>query len=230
MLRELHKIFQRKSLMEEALRSSCEMLEIDQMMFVGAMTSLRERHTAELDFDIYEQDRKVNQFECEVRQKVLTHLAVTGTADLNIGLVLASIVIDIERIGDYTKNMVDLAADHPSRLEAGEWESALKQHEALVANGFGKLIRALRESDESEAKRLQEGLWRVKRFCDECTSRLIHDGDLKFSRSDAVSLALYLRFLKRISAHLVNVATSITNPFDRLGYRVQGGRETAEQE
>ncbi|KPK67802.1 hypothetical protein AMJ71_10335 [candidate division TA06 bacterium SM1_40] len=225
MLKELQKIFQRKSLMEEALTESLKMLEIDRAMFVGAVKSLRERDDAELDFDIYELDRKVNEYEREVRQKVLTHLAVSGTADLNIGLVLASIVIDIERIGDFTKNIVELAGDHPRRLEAGEWESEFREIEALVANGFGRLIHALRKSDEAEAQRLQEDMWKVKRFCEQHILRLIHHESLPFSCSDAVTLALYMRYLKRISSHLVNIATSITNPFDRIGYRADTGEE-----
>ncbi len=37
--------------------------------------------------------------------------------------------------------------------------------------------------------------------------------------NEAVSTALYVRFLKRISAHLMNIASSIVNPFDRIGFR-----------
>ena len=35
----------------------------------------------------------------------------------------------------------------------------------------------------------------------------------------AVTAALYLRFLKRVSAHLKNVATSVVNPYYRIGFR-----------
>ena len=37
--------------------------------------------------------------------------------------------------------------------------------------------------------------------------------------NEAVSTALYVRFLKRISAHLMNIASSVVNPFDRIGFR-----------
>jgi phosphate uptake regulator len=36
---------------------------------------------------------------------------------------------------------------------------------------------------------------------------------------DAVVLALYARHLKRINSHLNNIATSIVNPFPRIGFR-----------
>jgi len=37
--------------------------------------------------------------------------------------------------------------------------------------------------------------------------------------NDAIATALYTRYLKRISAHLINIATSIFNPFERIGFR-----------
>ena len=35
----------------------------------------------------------------------------------------------------------------------------------------------------------------------------------------AATLAIYLRYLKRVSAHLKNVATSVVNPYHRIGFR-----------
>ena len=35
-------------------------------------------------------------------------------------------------------------------------------------------------------------------------------------------MALYLRYLKRVSAHIKNVATSVVNPYHRIGYREKG--------
>jgi phosphate transport system protein len=64
-------------------------------------------------------DKQVNRFERDVRRKVMTHLTVCGPADLAAGLVLVNVVIDIERIADYAKNIFDLARYHPRRLHAG---------------------------------------------------------------------------------------------------------------
>ena len=35
---------------------------------------------------------------------------------------------------------------------------------------------------------------------------------------EAVALTLYLRFLKRITSHLTNIASSVVNPIERIGY------------
>ena len=61
-------------------------------------------------------------FERDVRRKVMTHLSLGNTSDLTAGLVLISIVIDIERIGDYSKNIHDLATVHPDKLHGGSLE------------------------------------------------------------------------------------------------------------
>ena len=44
-------------------------------------------------------------------------------------------------------------------------------------------------------------------------------GDPNLAVTEAVSTALYARYLKRISAHMMNVASSMVNPFDRIGFR-----------
>jgi phosphate transport system protein len=219
MLKELQKIFQRKGLMEQAVEASYQMLKDDWEMFNEAVKSLRESDTAEVGINIEEKDIKINKYEREVRKKVLTHLAVNDVSDLNIGLVLISIVIDIERIGDYTKNIVELAQNHPGRLVFNPWENDLKNIEETIAKNFGVLIQALEQSDEKLAKNLLDELWKVKKQCDAFNNSLLKDDQLKLKVRDAVALALYLRYLKRVASHLMNVATSIVNPFHKIGYR-----------
>ena len=74
-------------------------------------------------------DKKINEFERDVRRKVMTHLAIGGKEDIGSGLVLVSVVIDIERIGDYTKNIYDLAVNHPKKLHGGSIEERLSEIE-----------------------------------------------------------------------------------------------------
>jgi len=219
MLKELQKLFRRKGLMEQAVDDSLEMLKEDWEMFLEAKRCLRESDTADMRLNIEEKDIKINKFEREVRKKVLTHLAVNDVTDLNIGLVLISIVIDIERIGDFTKNMVELAQNHPGRLHCKEWESLLVKIEEKISKNFGVLIQAFEESNVDLAKQLLNELWEVKKDCDHCNFTLLRDNHLKLKVSDAVALALYMRYLKRIASHLMNIATSIVNPFHKIGYK-----------
>ncbi len=219
MLKELQKIFQRKGLIEQSIEDSLEMLRVDWAMFDESVKSLRESESAELPFDIEEKDIMINKYEREVRKKILTHLAVNDVSDLNVSLILISIVVDIERIGDYTKNIVELAQKHPGKLYIEQWEEELKETEIKISKSFGILIEAFEKSDSALAKQLLDDLWKVKRKCDERNFILLENDNLGLKTHDAVALALYMRYLKRVAAHLSNVATSLVNPFHRIGYR-----------
>ena len=61
--------------------------------------------------------------------------------------------------------------------------------------------------------------WWIIKKCDEIVGDLVASPDPQLSPSDAVATALYTRYLKRIGAHLMNIATSIVNPFERIGFR-----------
>jgi len=58
----------------------------------------------------------------------------------------------------------------------------------------------------------------IKR-CDAIVTGLIKAEDQTLTAADAVSTALYARYLKRIAAHLINVSSSVVNPFERIGFR-----------
>ena len=116
MFKQIFEMFKSDSLYEQALSECHEMLEIDREMFNESINALRTSDSAEIPIDIYAMDKKINSFERDVRRKVMTHLAISGSQDLGSGLILTSVVIDIERIGDYTKNIYDLAVSYPQKL------------------------------------------------------------------------------------------------------------------
>jgi len=218
MFREWLAIFKRDTLMDRAYQRSYLMLEMTNEMFSKARESLRQREDSEVDLDVRKKDLEINSFEREVRRNVFNHLTVSGPAKLPSGLVLVSIIIDIERIGDYTKNMVDLALNHPGKLHGGKFEDDLRRIESAVDDNFDK-TRACFESGESDSakKLLEEYKW-VNTVCDNGLLGLIREEDKNIRPGDAVSLAMYFRWLKRINSHLRNITTSVVNPIDRIGF------------
>lgn len=211
-------IFGRKSLLQEALEDSWSMLRTDKEMFDASVKSLREEETSEVNVDIYKRDREINRLEQEVRRKVLTHLAVSGQAELAAGLTLVSIISDIERVGDYTKNIYELAKEHPGKLGGGDWEEEMKNNEHRVSECFEALIQALRESNTDKAQRIINDMTEVKKMCDTLISALLTTKQT-FETREAVALALYLRYFKRVAAHIQNVTSTIVNPFHLIKYR-----------
>ena len=74
--------------------------------------------------------------------------------DVNIALVLTAIVIAIERIGDYTKNIVELAVSFEQVFEGGEIEADLREVESILTGMFDNLIPGLQDSDEDLAREI----------------------------------------------------------------------------
>lgn len=216
--RELIELWRSDNLLEQAFNDSHEMLESTQEMFHESIRSLRENDQGEMELDVYERDRQVNRYERVVRKKVLKHLAITGGTNIIPGLILTSIVIDIERLGDYTKNIMDLAVEHPRKLKCGKFEEEVKGVESAVTNLFDKVIPAVRETNKATAQKLlDEERW-ILRKCDDLLGALIHEKDKTLASGDAVVGALYFRYLKRVAAHLLNIATSVVNPFYAIGF------------
>jgi phosphate uptake regulator len=54
-------------------------------------------------------DRRINVTEMEIRRELVVHFAVHGGADATEMLVFMNMIKDLERIGDYNKNIFDLA-------------------------------------------------------------------------------------------------------------------------
>jgi phosphate uptake regulator len=221
MLKEFLELFRKENLLKQAFERSREMLAADQEMFLAATSSLREHDDARIHLDIYAKDQLINAYEREVRRKVLTHLSLASGTNLHAGLVLVSVVIDIERIGDLTKNIVELALRHPGRLNCGPHENSIRKIETTVKTMFSLLIEAVPETDESKAREVMAEHWWISRQADEILDSLIGRNETGLACKEAVATALYVRFLKRVSAHLMNIASSMVNPFDRIGFRVE---------
>ena len=224
--KELIELWRKDNSLTRAFNESKVMLETTHEMFGAAVRSLRQTDSAKIDVDVYKMDRKINAYERGVRKKVLKHLAITGGVNIIPGLILTSIVIDIERIGDYTKNIKDMARAHPERLTCGQYNDDVSRVEAGVEDLFKKVLPLLKSSNSKAAGALMEGHWWILKKCDEIVTGLLSSPDPDISTTDAVATALYSRYLKRTAAHLLNVASGIANPFERIGFRADTDDET----
>lgn len=165
--------------------------------------------------DIRDTDRRVNKAERAVRRELMVHVAVHGaTADQPMVMASMSIVKDAERIGDYAKNIFDLANAGVDLSSAPDLEQLIGYRD-LVSGLIGEAARAFGERDtEAAHKILQDG----DPLLDEFDANILKQIQSSAPASEAVPRALLFRYLKRISAHLMNVLTSLVMPLDRLDY------------
>ena len=219
MFKQIFKLFKSDTLYNQALNECYEMLDIDLEMFQESIHVLRNQDDSKSKIDIAKTDIKINKFERSVRRKVMTHLAVSGTEDLGSGLILTSVVIDIERIGDYTKNIYDLSKFYSKRLNGAELEKDLVEVEENVIALFQNSIKAFKEQDIELARKLMKDYKEnISKQSDKITNDII-SGKMNIEADRATAIAMYSRYLKRIAAHSRNLISSIVNPFERIGYK-----------
>ncbi|MBN2600361.1 MAG: hypothetical protein JXR87_00045 [Candidatus Marinimicrobia bacterium] len=224
MFKELISIWKKQDASTEIINKYLKALDTDYKMYKEAVRCLRYCDNSEMRIDIYQTDIFINKSEREIRRDVLTHLIMFDKAEISGGLTIASIVIDIERIGDYMKNIADLANLHKEKLHGGIYENVLASIEKRIDGFFEITLKAFPESNPDLARKVVDGYREVSKDCTITTNALIQGGD-NFSVSDAVTLGLYLRFLKRTGAHLYNICTSIVNPFHRIGFSEKKNKE-----
>ncbi len=219
MFSKFKELFGSENLLDQAFETTITMVEYDEKMFHAARTVLRESDSSELPFDVKKMDKKINKYEREVRRNVLTHLTIAGTHNLVPGLALVSVVIDVERIGDYTKNIVELARTHENKLKGGIHEDDLVKMEKQISDHIPYIIEILKNQDQKLAKKIMRAEEAFAERGDNIVADMIKEKDKKLPAGSSVAVAMYARYLKRINAHLTNIASSTVNPFHRIGFR-----------
>ncbi len=159
-------------------------------------------------------DRQINVTEIEIRRELLVHISVHGTADAGEMLVFMNMIKDLERIGDYAKNIFDLALEGVSFSGAEDLEQILGFRDELSSR-IALMGEILDTRDEDRARAYIERGDQLRREFDGLVNELVH---ATAPALVAVPRALLYRFLKRVAAHCANVATAVVMPVDRLDY------------
>ncbi len=208
-------------LLSQAWDDSHEMLKLSHEIFQQALTYLRNGENIETLKTLKKRDKEINEYQRNVRRKVLTHFAVKqDTTNLANGLILINMVVDIERIGDYCKNILDLAINHDQSIDSSQISEDLAIIENEVQTRFEKTLEAIQTQDEEIAKSLMKGYRQLLTGLSDNIVNSIIRNELNFgSESRTTAIALYARYLKRIGAHLKNITSTLLNPFDSIGYK-----------
>ena len=217
--REIYEVWRKDSFLRLALNDFYVMFEASEQMFVDARRSLRGPAIAIPAIDIYQRDKRVNALQIDVRRRVLQHLSIVGPVNLIPGVVLLSVVVDLERIGDYAKNIVELATAYSGELDCGVFEQDVRKIEAMVVRLFSETRPIIEISDQQSARRLISECERLRKVVDDITAAIIQQQEASLTQGQSAVIALYVRYLKRTGAHLLNILSSVVNPFERIGYR-----------
>lgn len=189
-----------------------QMLADDRRAFELAMAALLgEVPVDSVRTDVKQTDHRVNEGERTIRRELVIHASVAGALDTPALLVYMSVVKDIERIGDYAKNLLDIARDRVTLQGHENWP----ERRDAILRLMDATAQTFEQRDVARARELldeQDAL--LDRFDDE-VSALVRGED---TGGEEIARALALRYLKRIVAHMTNILSSVVMPLDRLDY------------
>jgi phosphate uptake regulator len=200
----------RSTLIESAFRDMVEMLDQAERMLGLALGALLEDEALEVDLD--DLDDVIDEGERMVRRSVLEHLSFNPSQDLVASLVLVSMVQDAERLGDFARGIPELVplARHP---RTGPFRDELLQLAGRLRPLFAMTKEAFTEDDPEKGRRVMATASELKaEFLD--YTRRVAESDLTADMAVVYSGAA--RSLRRVGAHLSNIASSVVQPYDRI--------------
>ncbi len=204
-----------------------EMLRMDRDLFTRVVDAMRDGSDLKsIEESIYRGDIKINKLERKLRKQIVTHLSLNPGQEVVASLVLMSIVKDAERLGDHCKNLYESAVHWGRPLSELAFASKLSEFILYVTETFEATIKAFdTEDDTLAAEIIQDEVRWNKRF-DTMIDELVSSD---VSTREAVCTTLFLRTLKRVQAHLSNIASSVVLPVHRLDHRPKHLREKKEK-
>ena len=165
--------------------------------------------------DIHATDKRINELEREIRRALVVHVSVqSASADVPLILAYMAVSKDIERIGDYAKNIWDLASQGTD-LSGAEDLDRLASYRERISLLISQTSQTFLDRNTEEARAyLTEADALLKEYDERITECAMSERPSTYG----VPRALYYRYLKRITAHLMNVLTALTMPIDQLAY------------
>jgi len=193
----------------EMLTNSSHMFDLSMNCLLGNtnLDSVKE--------NLYSTDSLINELHKDVRRELIVHSAV-NSRKLDVPLLLAYMTMskDIERIGDYCKNIFEIAETGNSFTKGDDLDYFLSVRDKI--SGFiVSLQTCLSLDQESKVQELiNSGAELGKEIDQKITSLLEKKLEVEFP----VATTLFYRYLKRIILHIVNASTAIIMPTDQIDY------------
>jgi phosphate uptake regulator len=223
MLKELLAAWRGRDALSQMFDDFDHMLEETHWMFQRAVEVFFSRAGWQAVQDpLYERDKKVNKAERRIRAQIVKHLSIQPGNNLAACLVLMSVVKDAERIGDYCKNIFEVGKFYTREFTAKQYLEPLEKIRVHVEALFDRTKEAFNESDVDKARAVLKDFGGFSKQCDRLIQDLLQQRD-HVPTDEGVAYSLLARHMKRIGAHLSNIATAVVSPVHRLDYADESG-------
>jgi phosphate uptake regulator len=216
MFANLSSFWKGRAFLTKVLEEFRGMLEQTETMYGLVQTSLLEgKDNTDLADRLRDIDKSVNAAQKDIRKRIVEHLSLQPTVDVNACLLLMSVVKDAERLGDYAKNLHEVTALLDKPIDAQVFRRYFDDMDKDIEALFRLTKEAFVASDQEKAEMAWGYENKMAKWCDNVVGELA-GSDL--SVNEAVCFTLIARYFKRIVAHLVNIATSVILPLSDLDY------------
>jgi phosphate transport system protein len=217
MFRELIDAWRRKPILVQMCEALVRMIRDDRWMFQSTTKLLLggDGQDEALAQSIYDRDIEINKAERHIRKQLVEHLSFLPGSEVPTCLILMSVVKDAERIGDYCKNILDVARITGERLGSDEFADEFRAIIRELDESFEPVAKSFEESDRELGHATVMKTRTLAKRSEAIIDRLLEEDP---PRRRAVAYALLARYLKRISAHLANIATSTVMPLHKLDF------------
>jgi len=223
MLRELLAAWRGRDALARMFKDFDYMLDETHWMFQRAVEVFFSRADWQgVQDPLYERDKKVNKAERRIRAQIVKHLTLQPGDNLAACLVLMSVVKDAERIGDYCKNVFEVGKFYTHEFTADRYLEPLERIRGQVEELFARTKEAFNESDVDKARDALKAFGAFSKDCDRLIQDLLQQRD-HVPTDEGVAYSLLARHMKRIGAHLANIATAVVSPVHRLDYADESG-------
>lgn len=216
-------IWEKKPILDHAYKDALYMLQRDKFMFnevcnvLMAGPALRKEQEGKTIIDIIgEEDERINENAQKIRTRIMEYLAANSVPDVPSALILTSIIIDLERLGDYTKDLSKLTPFKPLGLKNKYFLSVCMLKNKLLKM-FELTASAFENKNIEEAAQVMAMHSETDKTTSELLDQLEHDKNIE--GHFAVVYALFMRYFKRVAGHLQNIASSVIAPFPYLGFQ-----------
>ena len=164
--------------------------------------------------EIYKLDIQVNKLERAIRKRVVNHVTMSRE-QIPYCLLLMSLVKDVERIGDYIKNVSEISELGGGPIPEGDLSRELAELADTAMLMMNEVYTVFSNEQQERANELvQIGRMTGKR----CDHLLVALAKSDFTATETTSLVLLTRFYKRVSGHLLNIASSVIMPLHKIDF------------
>lgn len=217
MLRQLLSVFRSDNPMHAVGTDFVRMIKLTEDMTLSAGHLFLGDEPAVLDrARLYEFDVQVNKLERDIRKRVVAHLCIPGNnSDAAFSLLLMSLIKDVERIGDYAKNVAEIADLMTEPVPSDEVGQELRNLREQIETFFGGAAESFATSDRERALALIEKSRGIALRCDALIPRVVQ---ADYDAATTAALVLAARYYKRINGHLLNILSSVVMPVHKVDY------------